>query len=130
MTRRRRLPSVIAVLAVGASVALAGVATGARRSHHSTTVASSTPIKHLVVIFQENVSFDHYFGTYPNAANTDGQTFLPRPGTPRGRRPAPANSHPLPVGLRHARPAAVNPNSALRSGSTEPTGMGGAPAAS
>ena len=27
------------------------------------------PIKHLVVIFQENVSFDHYFGTYPNALN-------------------------------------------------------------
>src|SRR5712692_299334 len=30
---------------------------------------TSTPIKHLVVIFQENVSFDHYFATYPNAAN-------------------------------------------------------------
>ncbi len=28
------------------------------------------PIKHVVVIFQENVSFDHYFGTYPNALNT------------------------------------------------------------
>ena len=25
------------------------------------------PIKHLVVIFDENVSFDHYFGTYPFA---------------------------------------------------------------
>jgi phospholipase C len=24
-----------------------------------------TPIKHVVVIFQENSSFDHYFGTYP-----------------------------------------------------------------
>jgi phospholipase C len=29
-----------------------------------------TPIQHVVVIFQENVSFDHYFGTYPFAANT------------------------------------------------------------
>jgi phospholipase C len=28
-----------------------------------------------VVIFQENVSFDHYFGTYPSAANTSGQPF-------------------------------------------------------
>jgi len=27
--------------------------------------ATATPIQHLVVIFQENVSFDHYFGTYP-----------------------------------------------------------------
>jgi phospholipase C len=32
-----------------------------------------TPIEHLVVIFQENVSFDHYFGTYPNAANLPGE---------------------------------------------------------
>ena len=37
--------------------------------------ATTTPIKHLVVIFQENVSFDHYFGTYPTAANTSGQPF-------------------------------------------------------
>src|ERR1035438_3904791 len=33
---------------------------------HSVT---ATPIQYLVVIFQENVSFDHYFGTYPNAKN-------------------------------------------------------------
>ncbi len=25
--------------------------------------SSTTPIKHVVVIFQENVSFDHYFAT-------------------------------------------------------------------
>ncbi len=31
--------------------------------------ATATPIQYLVVIFQENVSFDHYFGTYPNALN-------------------------------------------------------------
>jgi hypothetical protein len=30
---------------------------------------TSTPIKHLVIIFQENVSFDHYFATYPYAKN-------------------------------------------------------------
>jgi phospholipase C len=36
---------------------------------------TSTPIKHVVVIFQENVSFDHYFGTYPHAApNKNGST--------------------------------------------------------
>src|ERR1019366_10825309 len=33
---------------------------------------TQTPIKHVVVIFQENVSFDHYFGTYPNATNPAG----------------------------------------------------------
>ncbi|ARF82465.1 phospholipase C [Kitasatospora aureofaciens] len=46
---------------------------------------TATPIKHLVVIFQENVSFDHYFGTYPNAANTadDKVKFTAKPGTPK-----------------------------------------------
>ena len=44
---------------------------------------TATPIKHLVVIFQENVSFDHYFGTYPNAANPKGEpAFFARPDTP------------------------------------------------
>ena len=41
------------------------------------------PIKHLVVIFDENNSFDHYFGTYPNAVNPQGEpAFTPLPGTP------------------------------------------------
>jgi phospholipase C len=44
---------------------------------------STTPIKHVVVIFDENVSFDHYFGTYPNATNPPGEPpFTPLPGTP------------------------------------------------
>jgi hypothetical protein len=44
--------------------------------------AERTPIRHVVVIFQENVSFDHYFATYPHAANTDGSAFTARAGTP------------------------------------------------
>ncbi len=44
---------------------------------------TSTPIKHLVVIFQENVSFDHYFGTYPAATNPAGEpSFTAVSGTP------------------------------------------------
>ena len=35
---------------------------------------TSTPIKHLVVMFQENVSFDDYFGIYPNALNPQGKS--------------------------------------------------------
>ncbi|GAC1672301.1 MAG: alkaline phosphatase family protein [Candidatus Acidiferrum sp.] len=45
-----------------------------------------TPIKHVVVIFQENVSFDHYFGTYPHAKdNKDGTRYFPgaKADTPR-----------------------------------------------
>ncbi len=44
----------------------------------------TTPIKHVVVIFQENVSFDHYFGTYPHAANLAGEiAFRAKESTPR-----------------------------------------------
>ncbi|GLQ87963.1 phospholipase C [Dyella flagellata] len=47
-------------------------------------VPTATPIKHLVVIFQENVSFDHYFGTYPYAANPAGEPpFYAKPDTPK-----------------------------------------------
>jgi phospholipase C len=43
----------------------------------------NTPIRHLVVVFQENVSFDHYFATYPDAANPPGEPrFTPRGDTP------------------------------------------------
>ncbi len=44
---------------------------------------TATPIKHLVVIFPENISFDHYFATYPVAANPSGEPpFYASPGTP------------------------------------------------
>jgi phospholipase C len=44
---------------------------------------TTTPIKNLVVIFQENVSFDHYFATYPIAANPPGEpVFMAKPSTP------------------------------------------------
>jgi phospholipase C len=44
---------------------------------------TATPIKHLIVIYDENISFDHYFGTYPNATNPPGEPrFTSIPGTP------------------------------------------------
>ncbi|MEV6792959.1 alkaline phosphatase family protein [Streptomyces sp. NPDC051320] len=52
---------------------------GAHHPGHPT----ATPIKHLVVIFDENISFDHYFATYPEAANTDGTSFTASGRTPR-----------------------------------------------
>jgi phospholipase C len=49
----------------------------------SAVAATATPIKHLVVTFQENVSFAHYFGTYPVAANPHGEPrFFAAAGTP------------------------------------------------
>src|SRR6202163_3973384 len=75
---------------------------------HSQT---ATPIKHLVVLFQENISFDHYFGTYPNAANPPGEPpFTALPGTPSAQLgggnfaaplPGPRERRALDVGHRH-----------------------------
>src|ERR1700691_4153930 len=48
------------------------------------TLKTKYPIKHLVVIFNENRSFDHYFGTYPNAVNPEGEPlFEPAKNTQR-----------------------------------------------
>jgi phospholipase C len=53
---------------------------------------SVSPIKHVVVIFQENVSFDHYFATYPSAANPAGEpAFSAASGTPQPDNLAKAN---------------------------------------
>jgi phospholipase C len=83
----------IAAAVVGAGVAVGTAQVGANAAPRTLNPAASaadalyltpgtaTPIKHLVVIFDENVSFDHYFGTYPFAANTDGSTFRAGPGT-------------------------------------------------
>jgi phospholipase C len=50
---------------------------------NSISSATNTPIKHLVVIVQEDISFDHYFGTYPNAKNPPGEShFSASPSTP------------------------------------------------
>jgi phospholipase C len=97
--RKRLRPYLVATAAVALA---AGAAAGATAASASTSVSrafagyktpatasttlykgsTSTPIKHLVVLFDENVSFDHYFGTYPYAANTDGTKFVAKPGTP------------------------------------------------
>src|SRR3984957_13415376 len=49
-----------------------------------TDFSTKTPIKHVVVIFQENVSFDHYFATYPHATNPGPEPqFHAKDDTPR-----------------------------------------------
>src|SRR5580700_817138 len=99
---RKRLRLTIAVAAAAALAA--GVAIGATAASASSTPSfagyhtpapvsasyyrdtnrTATPIKHLVVIFDENESFDHYFGTYPNALNPEGEPlFEPAKNTQR-----------------------------------------------
>jgi phospholipase C len=50
-----------------------GDAWAAKGPNPAESYSTTTPIKHVVVIFQENVSFDHYFGTYPYANNPDSE---------------------------------------------------------
>src|SRR5262245_14026590 len=78
MLRSRRTTGLAAVAA--AAVLLPTAASAGEST--PTWGATTTPIKHVVVIFQENVSFDHYFGTYPKAANTSGQPFVASHHTP------------------------------------------------
>ena len=75
------------VLIAGILATLAAVTIGWLTLAHgsSPAVPAVTKIQHLVVIYDENQSFDHYFGTYPDAANlgTPGEpAFHPAPGTP------------------------------------------------
>ncbi|UOF91375.1 alkaline phosphatase family protein [Fodinisporobacter ferrooxydans] len=57
---------------------------GANVANGNDAAQTTTPIKHVVVIFGENVSFDHYFGTYPNAKNPAGEPkFVAKPNTPK-----------------------------------------------
>jgi phospholipase C len=59
------------------------VASGAASGRRGSAADTATPIKHLVVIFGENVSFDHYFASYPQAQNPAGEpAFQARRGTP------------------------------------------------
>src|ERR1700733_8503023 len=56
---------------------------GSKGTDPAAAIPTKTPIKHLVVIFGENRSFDHYFATYPKAQNNPGETpFTASPLTP------------------------------------------------
>jgi phospholipase C len=83
------------IVSVASALALA-FASSTPALAKSPQTGTSTPIQHVVVIFQENVSFDHYFATYPVAANTDGSPFTAVAGTPsvNGLTPALLSSNP------------------------------------
>jgi phospholipase C len=60
-----------------------GTGSGTTTVSAQDALKTATPIKHLVVIFGENRSFDHYFGLYPNAANPLGEpAFTAKANTP------------------------------------------------
>jgi phospholipase C len=124
MLRKRALLGMLAAAAIaGAAIFVVGIAGAAppaggppgqaKKSSGGGAGDTMTPIKHVIVIFQENVSFDHYFGTYPNASGGDGQPFSARPGTPAVDGLTPATDPSIPAALQHKSDlttAAANPN--------------------
>jgi phospholipase C len=93
MRRRRRSWSVrllaaAAVLALGAAACTSGSGQQGHRDQTAplhVSLAGIHKIKHVIIIMQENRSFDSYFGTYPGA---DGLRF--RDGRPTACVPSPA----------------------------------------
>jgi phospholipase C len=87
MRRLRKLGKAARAVAMAAAVSVAVGPAGAGfalANGHDSAVETTTPIEHVVIIFQENVSFDHYFATYPHAANNNPSepSFFAGPGTP------------------------------------------------
>jgi phospholipase C len=103
---QKHIASSLSALLVASQLA-APIPTNAQPDSTST----ATPIKHVVVIFGENVSFDHYWGTYPYALNPAGESrFLPAWGTP--------SVNGLTPGLLTSNPNALN--TANGAGATNP----------
>jgi phospholipase C len=79
--RRRSRLAPASLLAVGA-VAAAGLAVLVKQTSAGTSPAipaSIHKIKHVIVIMQENRSFDSYFGTFPGADGIPAGACLPDP---------------------------------------------------
>src|SRR5207302_1021308 len=89
-------------MALGAAAGFILLAASPASAQGSSSTA--TPIQHVVVIFQENVSYDHYFGTYPLAApNNDGTVYF---GAPSSSTP---HANGLNPGLLKNNPNLANP---------------------
>ncbi|CAB3806215.1 phospholipase C [Pararobbsia alpina] len=78
MFRRALLPipfaaALLVLSACGSSTNPAATPAATPAVSAQDALPTATPIKHLVVIYGENRSFDHYFGTYPVATNPPGE---------------------------------------------------------
>jgi phospholipase C len=96
---RLRVLSVFASIVALAAVTTAPASGATVAAHRAVGLAK---VQHIVVVFQENHSFDNYFGTYPVATNPAGEPrFVAKPGTPAVQGLTPA--------LRTHNPNAANP---------------------
>lgn len=84
LSRKRPLFALVTAIAFVSSLGLLAANANVRQAAPDEGSANTlTPIRHVVIVYQENNSFDHYFATYPNAANPPGEpSFTAREGTP------------------------------------------------
>ena len=96
----------VALLVSALAFLLAGSARAAHEHDLADDLQTKTPIKHLVVIFGENISFDHYFATYPFALNPS-----PNPNDDRlfRKKDTPRVNNLLTSGLLHDNPNSTQP---------------------
>jgi phospholipase C len=74
-------------VAMVASFAAQAHQRAARPQIQAAVVAGIHKIKHVIVIMQENRSFDYYFGTFPGAVGINKEVCLPDPRNGGCRRP-------------------------------------------
>jgi phospholipase C len=72
-TRRQLLWTFCLVAGAGLCLVVGAGLPGTSIAEDRGGSGTASPIQHLVIIFQENVSFDHYFATYPVALNPKGE---------------------------------------------------------
>jgi phospholipase C len=101
--RTARFLVVLLGYVVVVNIAGCGYSSNLPAAPEGTNAVPPAPIQHVVVIFQENVSFDHYFGTYPQTLNLPGEPpFTALAGTPAVDGLSPD--------LMHNNPNASNPS--------------------
>jgi phospholipase C len=137
MIRKLLLPAAAAALAlVTAGCSNSGVATTGGTPPPTVTPGPTvsglgspkTPIQHLVVIFGENISYDHYYATYPkigyNAADPADSSESDQSNFPANAT-APANNN-LVAPLNTSTWAAIATPTLLTANPNGPTGSGAA----
>ena len=80
-----RLTGATSAIALVALAACTGASGSSGASKQASTGGDIHKIKHVVVIMQENRSFDSYFGTYPHADGIPMQDGKPKPCLPDSR---------------------------------------------
>jgi phospholipase C len=103
-----------------ASAALLALTSLGHADNQARPTPTRTPIKHMVVIFGENQTFDRYFATYPNAANIPGeQSWVGIPASEFHARPNTPKVNGLTPTLLHN-----NPNASLTGAQANPQRLG------